>query len=179
MKKLLSSPDCGSIQRVDSCFSFPGDRAFFESNIRTRADGDPMGALGDLGWYCVRLGIIAYSKGTGIRFPVSCSAVCNTWTTDGEVRHVTTLTSKYLEMCVYMFILLCICKQTNKNCDRTLQGVLYAYMFDWRSAAFSYYDRYRSMLKLEFSLEIIVRSYCLSIPVFCYPCGMNKHYYPY
>lgn len=79
---MLSSPDCGIINRVDCAFSFPADRAFFETNIRTKADADPLGALGDLGWYCARLGIIAYSRGTGVRFPSKCSAIAHTWTTD-------------------------------------------------------------------------------------------------
>ena len=40
--------------RITSAFSFYGDRAFFESDIRTKPDADPLGCLGDLGWYCVR-----------------------------------------------------------------------------------------------------------------------------
>lgn len=41
-----------------SAFSFCGDAAFRRDNIRVRPDGDPLGALGDLGHYCIRMAIM-------------------------------------------------------------------------------------------------------------------------
>ena len=47
---------CLQVARVDSVFSFNGGSSFLEGgNIRTRASGDPLGALGDLGrWWIGR-----------------------------------------------------------------------------------------------------------------------------
>ena len=99
LKDILSSPRCGAINRVDCAFSFPASRDFFENDIRTKANADPLGALGDLGWYCVRLGIIAFSRGNDIRFPRSCCAEGLTWTPDqvGSDQPVTvgTLTASF------------------------------------------------------------------------------------
>ena len=47
--------------RITSAFSFYGDRAFFERDIRTKPDADPLGCLGDLGWYCVRFAMCCMS----------------------------------------------------------------------------------------------------------------------
>lgn len=44
----------GRIRRIDSAFSFCGDDAFFQDNIRMRPELEPHGCLGDLGWYCIR-----------------------------------------------------------------------------------------------------------------------------
>lgn len=44
----------GKVRRIATHFSFPGDRSFQETNIRTDARLEPHGALGDLGWYCIR-----------------------------------------------------------------------------------------------------------------------------
>lgn len=46
-----SSPGyLGEPRRISSAFSFPGDESFFSTNIRMKADGDPLGCVGDLGW---------------------------------------------------------------------------------------------------------------------------------
>lgn len=95
---LDDSASCGVVRRVQCNFSFPADENFFKTNIRTKATADPLGALGDLGpyvmsnslfayngllgWYCARLGLIAYSRNDNLRWPVSCSAVCSRWTDD-------------------------------------------------------------------------------------------------
>ena len=42
---------------VTSRFSFRGDAAFFENNIRGDADAEPLGCVGDLGWYCIRIAL--------------------------------------------------------------------------------------------------------------------------
>ncbi len=44
----------GDVRRIQSHFSFPGDQSFRDGNIRTDAALEPHGALGDLGWYCIR-----------------------------------------------------------------------------------------------------------------------------
>jgi predicted dehydrogenase len=45
------------VNRVNSSFAFNGNNEFLKTNIRNNSSCDPLGALGDLGWYCIRLGI--------------------------------------------------------------------------------------------------------------------------
>jgi len=54
--------ELGKIQRIDSCFSFLGDESFFDNNIRCHKDMDPLGAIGDLGWYCVRFAVMVFGQ---------------------------------------------------------------------------------------------------------------------
>ena len=54
LRAAARSAEVGALRRVNASFSFCGGDAFEASNIRVRADGDPLGCLGDLGWYCVR-----------------------------------------------------------------------------------------------------------------------------
>lgn len=49
----------GDIRRVTSAFSFYAAPEFFTGNIRTHAELEPLGCLGDLGWYCIRLSLWA------------------------------------------------------------------------------------------------------------------------
>jgi predicted dehydrogenase len=49
----------GEIRRVQSHFSFLGAEGFADKNIRASAALEPMGCLGDLGWYCVRFSLWA------------------------------------------------------------------------------------------------------------------------
>lgn len=42
---------------VTTRFSFRGDAAFFESNIRSDVETEPLGCVGDLGWYCIRIAL--------------------------------------------------------------------------------------------------------------------------
>lgn len=44
-------------ERFQAAFSFFGGDEFFQGNIRTRVDGDPLGCLGDVGWYCARFAL--------------------------------------------------------------------------------------------------------------------------
>lgn len=103
LKQALFHPSNGPLHRVQTCLTFPADENFFKNNIRTKADADPLGAIGDLGWYCARIGLLAYSykaissqlkkKESGesneeidenyIRYPVSAQAICTHWTHDG------------------------------------------------------------------------------------------------
>lgn len=52
--------------RVHFSFTFDalgeGDGSFFKEDIRIKKDGDPLGCVGDLGWYCVRMGLLAFSS---------------------------------------------------------------------------------------------------------------------
>ncbi|MGH7995876.1 MAG: Gfo/Idh/MocA family protein [Opitutaceae bacterium] len=49
----------GELRRVTSTFSFCGDHAFLEKDIRLDSSMEPLGCLGDLGWYCVRFSLWA------------------------------------------------------------------------------------------------------------------------
>jgi predicted dehydrogenase len=44
----------GAIRRITSAFAFRGHGKFIETNIRADGALEPLGCLGDLGWYCVR-----------------------------------------------------------------------------------------------------------------------------
>jgi predicted dehydrogenase len=50
----------GKADRVEATFSFQGNDDFFKTNIRASAEGDPLGCIGDLGWYCVRLALLVF-----------------------------------------------------------------------------------------------------------------------
>jgi len=45
----------GELRRIATQFSFNAPEEFFTSNIRLNSDLEPLGALGDLGWYTIRL----------------------------------------------------------------------------------------------------------------------------
>ena len=92
----LRDPLVGPVLAVRSSFSFRGHPGFFADNIRVKSECDPLGALGDLGWYCVRLGLLAFmgvepsemEPGGGRReryalLPKVCQAQCFKWTEDG------------------------------------------------------------------------------------------------
>src|SRR5208283_3925851 len=51
---LSDSQSIGQIRRIASHFSFGAPPEFFQSNIRLHNELEPLGCLGDLGWYCVR-----------------------------------------------------------------------------------------------------------------------------
>ena len=56
----------GDIRHIASQFSFAGDAAFLGANIRTHGQLEPLGCLGDLGWYCLRFTLWAL----GFELPV-------------------------------------------------------------------------------------------------------------
>lgn len=37
-----------------------GGESFHQQNVRAKKDADPLGCLGDLGWYCVRAALFAF-----------------------------------------------------------------------------------------------------------------------
>lgn len=59
MKGAIDGGAIGEVRRISSQFSFPGDDAFFGGNIRVSPALEPLGCLGDLGWYNVRLSLWA------------------------------------------------------------------------------------------------------------------------
>ncbi|CAB9515116.1 Uncharacterized oxidoreductase At4g09670 [Seminavis robusta] len=48
----------GTITRIEAGFSFCGDDDFHRGNIRVKKDGDPLGCVGDLGWYVIRMALL-------------------------------------------------------------------------------------------------------------------------
>uniref|UniRef100_A0A1D1YDX3 Putative oxidoreductase At4g09670 n=1 Tax=Anthurium amnicola TaxID=1678845 RepID=A0A1D1YDX3_9ARAE len=55
MRRLLSDPlRFGHLKSVHSIFTFGADSGFLENDIRVKPDLDALGALGDVGWYCIR-----------------------------------------------------------------------------------------------------------------------------
>jgi predicted dehydrogenase len=53
MAAILRSGVLGALRDVTSTFTLNAP-AGFDQNVRSKKDGDPLGALGDMGWYCVR-----------------------------------------------------------------------------------------------------------------------------
>jgi predicted dehydrogenase len=47
----------GTVLRIASQFSFKASEEFYQQNIRTSHDLEPLGCLGDLGWYNVRFSL--------------------------------------------------------------------------------------------------------------------------
>jgi predicted dehydrogenase len=61
MKAFISDPNLfGEVKSVHSSFTFAADPNFLENDIRVKPDLDALGALGDVGWYCVRAILWAY-----------------------------------------------------------------------------------------------------------------------
>ncbi|GLJ50866.1 hypothetical protein SUGI_1083530 [Cryptomeria japonica] len=55
MKAFLQNPDLfGDLKLMHSTFTYAGSGKFFEEDIRVKPDLDALGALGDIGWYCIR-----------------------------------------------------------------------------------------------------------------------------
>eukprot|EP00419_Tripos_fusus_P010708 CAMPEP_0172667604 /NCGR_PEP_ID=MMETSP1074-20121228/8538_1 /TAXON_ID=2916 /ORGANISM="Ceratium fusus, Strain PA161109" /LENGTH=356 /DNA_ID=CAMNT_0013484137 /DNA_START=44 /DNA_END=1114 /DNA_ORIENTATION=+ len=57
LKQVLQAPEFGRVKHVVSCFSIPfgNDEEWAAANIRLNASLEPMGTLGDLGWYNIRI----------------------------------------------------------------------------------------------------------------------------
>jgi predicted dehydrogenase len=49
----------GRLRRISTVFNFNGPDEFFTSNIRVQSELEPLGCLGDLGWYCIRFALWA------------------------------------------------------------------------------------------------------------------------
>lgn len=50
-----SQSEIGQMRRMASQFCFSGDQEFARGNIRVHSNLEPLGCLGDLGWYCIRI----------------------------------------------------------------------------------------------------------------------------
>ena len=60
MRRVLDKGDgVGRIRRIATQFSFNGGDEFVANNIRAHSMLEPLGCLGDLGWYCVRFSLWA------------------------------------------------------------------------------------------------------------------------
>jgi predicted dehydrogenase len=60
MSQCLRGADgVGEIRRIQSAFSFGAPESFWSTNIRAGYDLEPLGCLGDLGWYCIRFSLWA------------------------------------------------------------------------------------------------------------------------
>jgi predicted dehydrogenase len=53
--------EVGTIRHIATQFSFRGDEDFQRTNIRAHGALEPLGCLGDLGWYCLRFTLWAMS----------------------------------------------------------------------------------------------------------------------
>jgi predicted dehydrogenase len=58
--------DVGQIRHIATQFSFMGDAEFERTNIRAHGKLEPLGCLGDLGWYCLRFTLWAMSYATPV-----------------------------------------------------------------------------------------------------------------
>jgi predicted dehydrogenase len=74
----------GAIRRIATHFSFNGGDDFAAQNIRAGRSLEPLGALGDLGWYCLRFILWAMKW----QSPRSVSARIHAWT-GGDAEHGT------------------------------------------------------------------------------------------
>ncbi|TVU11955.1 hypothetical protein EJB05_45567 [Eragrostis curvula] len=55
MREVLADKDAiGDIRMINSMLSFHAHEDFLQNDIRVKPDLDALGALGDLGWYCIR-----------------------------------------------------------------------------------------------------------------------------
>jgi predicted dehydrogenase/CDGSH-type Zn-finger protein len=83
MEAQLRKPAFGAIARVNASFSFLGDAAFRETNIRMQPELEPMGCLGDLGQYCIRFGLWALDW----ELPATVRAVAHARNAQGVPTH--------------------------------------------------------------------------------------------
>jgi predicted dehydrogenase len=68
LKQLLSDREkIGQLKRISSQFSFCADPSFFEGNIRMQMATEPWGCLGDLGWYNIRITLLAMNGQMPVR----------------------------------------------------------------------------------------------------------------
>lgn len=66
LKKLreVVDQDVGNVRHIATQFSFMGDEEFQRTNIRAHGKLEPLGCLGDLGWYCLRFTLWAMNEAT-------------------------------------------------------------------------------------------------------------------
>ena len=74
-----------------------GSQSFLNDDIRVKDRLEPFGALGDLGWYCIRIGLLAFSglqaadfeSGTDLgqkwrMLPRRVTATCSRWSAEAS-----------------------------------------------------------------------------------------------
>ncbi len=66
---LADGETIGEVKRISSAFTFRADEEFTGKDIRAKADLEPSGCVGDLGWYCLRASLWAMDW----QMPVSVS----------------------------------------------------------------------------------------------------------
>jgi predicted dehydrogenase len=71
LKAELDGDDFGELRRICMDFGFPGDQSFFGENIRVDPMLEPLGCLGDLGWYNARFALWAFDY----QMPLKVSAL--------------------------------------------------------------------------------------------------------
>lgn len=67
LRKAIDS-EVGQLKRIATQFSFCGDESFKAGDIRTDSTLEPLGCLGDLGWYTIRFAqwVMNYEMPTGV-----------------------------------------------------------------------------------------------------------------
>ena len=100
LQRLLATPRFQSVHRAQCNFSFRGDDSFFENNIRGDSGLDPLGALGDLGWYCIRYSVLLFEK-----MPTHVTAVCRRYSPCGKIPYDLSATLFYDDDndCTFLF----------------------------------------------------------------------------
>lgn len=73
-KHVSDESSFGTYDRITSDFCFCGDADFFKNDIRNNPSGDPLGCIGDVGWYCIRAAVICFCSYKHLR-PVAAQTV--------------------------------------------------------------------------------------------------------
>ncbi|KAF8674456.1 hypothetical protein HU200_048290 [Digitaria exilis] len=68
---IADKKDFGDVRMINSVLSFPVSDDFLENDIRVKPELDGLGALGDIGWYCVR----AILWAVGYELPTTVAAL--------------------------------------------------------------------------------------------------------
>ena len=85
--------EVGSLRHIASQFSFLSDEEFLRTNIRSNGALEPLGCLGDLGWYCLRFTLWA----TGEIAPLRVTGRIHAETQQGATPQVPLAFSSTLE----------------------------------------------------------------------------------
>ncbi|TVU08585.1 hypothetical protein EJB05_41994 [Eragrostis curvula] len=60
MREVVHDKDAfGDVKLINSVFTFRANEDFLQNDIRVKPDLDALGALGDIGWYCIRVILLA------------------------------------------------------------------------------------------------------------------------
>lgn len=86
-----------NLSRIETTFTFTGSKDFFANNIRCSTSGDPMGCVGDVGWYCVRMALLVFAPSQ----PLTMQVVDWTCTDEGVPMDATCLV-KFQHVRTYM-----------------------------------------------------------------------------